>query len=159
MGALKIRKAQITDSRVVAELWHKYELYEHNLDPRITVGSEMSYRKHFEEILSNKSSLIALAELESQIVGIIDYITYKKGMLRVGSLGNVFVLEDYRGKGIGSKLIEYAMDKLRNKKCNYIISGVRVNNSDAQNFWKKRGFTIDEESIVNYSMRKELRKV
>lgn len=156
MAAIKIRKAQIKDGSVVADLWHKYELHEHELDSRIAVSPMSSYKRQFEEMLENRSGVIALAECDSGVVGVIDYIAYRKGALRIGSIGNVFVLEGYRGRGIGSELIEYATDKLKGQKCRYIVSGVRVNNIEAQKFWKKSGFDIDVESIANYSMRKKL---
>src|SRR5271170_1222318 len=131
----RIREAKIQDKKAVARLWHKYDLYEHSLDKRITVDSEKSYIKLFQEILENKSNNVVIAEYDSKIVGIIDYIAYKKGKLRIGSLGNAFVLDEYRGKGIGSKLADYAVNKLKRYRCKFIRSGVRVNNKRAQKFW------------------------
>lgn len=156
MFPIKIRRAQFKDRKNVARLWHEYEIYENGLDERITVGSEGSYEKYFEEILGNKSSIVVIAQHNSSTIGIIDYISYRKGKLKIGSLGNIFVQAEYRGKGIGSKLAQYALDQLKNQECKYIISGVRVKNERAQKFWENRGFKVDLESVVNYSMRKDL---
>ncbi len=153
---LKIRNAKLEDKIIVAKLWHQYELYEHSLDKRIKVDFEKSYIKQFEEIFKNKSNIIVIAEYDSKAVGIIDYISYKKGKLKIGSLGNAFVLKEYRGKGIGSKLADYVVNKLKKQKCKFIRSAVRVNNKKAQKFWKKRGFKIDFDSIVDYAIRKDL---
>ena len=65
MNRIKIRRAQISDAEVVAHLWHNYDLYEHHLDKRIEVVSEISYEKQFLEIMQNESSIVVLAECDS----------------------------------------------------------------------------------------------
>lgn len=51
-------------------------------------------------MLENRSNWVAIAVYESKIAGIIDYSTYNRGKLKIGSLGNVFVVDDYRRKGL-----------------------------------------------------------
>ena len=158
MNSLKIRQANKNDAKVVAMLWHKYDLYEHSIDSRVNVCSEDSYAIQFSEMLEYKSNIVVLAEYDSNVVGVIDYMAYRKGSLRIGTLGNLFVLSEYRGKGIGSALADHVMGQLQSRCCQHILSGVRVNNDNAQKFWVKRGFKIDVESVTNYSMHMDLSK-
>ncbi len=78
-----------------------------------------------------------LAEFDSTAAGIIDYAVYSRGKLKIGTLGNLFVLDEFRGKGIGSKLSEYALNKIERMECDFVNSGVRANNKEAQKFWEK----------------------
>ena len=98
-----------------------------------------------------------LAECDSAVAGIIDYAVYSRGKLKIGTLGNLFVLDEFRGKGIGSELSEYVLNKIKRMECDFVNSGVRANNKEAQKFWEKRGFKIDFDSMANCSMRKELK--
>lgn len=52
---------------------------------------------------------------------------------------DVLVLEDYRRKGIASKLFEFIIDKYKNKK-EKIMLEVRENNAKAIALYKKYGF-------------------
>lgn len=131
-------------------------MFEHELDERITVDSVQSYSEQFENFIKSGSARLIVAIVDSKIVGVIDYIAYSKGTLKIGSIGNIFVLEEYRKTGVGTGLASFAMEKLAREKCEYIVSGVRTENREAQKFWEKRGFKIDRLSNVNYSMRKEL---
>ncbi len=153
---VRIRIAKPADAEAVAGLWHQYDLYEHGLDKRVTIESKRSYLGRFKNILKDKSSIIAIAESDSMAVGVIEYVAYKRGMLTIGTLGNLFVLEEYRGNGIGSQLVGHVVEKLKEKGCSTIRSGVRVRNKKAQRFWRGKGFKIDLTSITDYSMAKDL---
>jgi GNAT superfamily N-acetyltransferase len=52
------------------------------------------------------------------MAGIIDYIAYTKGKPKIGSPANVFVLDEYRRKGIGTVLVRYAIRDLSVRNAN-----------------------------------------
>ncbi len=55
---------------------------------------------------------------------------------------NFYIIEDYRRKGLGEKLLNYGIDFLKQKKVNIITLEVRVSNKIAQNLYSKEGFSI-----------------
>ena len=63
-------------------------------------------------------------------------------------------LASYRGRGIGSYLMQHILDKVANcdKQIGSIFLHVQVNNKEAIEFYKKFGFEIVKE-IENYYTR------
>ncbi|KAF3447184.1 hypothetical protein FNV43_RR12364 [Rhamnella rubrinervis] len=59
------------------------------------------------------------------------------------------VLAPYRGLGIGTRLLNHALDLCAKQNISEIYLHVQTNNEDAINFYKKFGFEITE-TIENY---------
>lgn len=57
-----------------------------------------------------------------------------------GFLENVFVKEENRGKGIGSKLVEAAITEAKRQNCYKIICTSRYKNPEVHKFYNKIGF-------------------
>lgn len=57
-----------------------------------------------------------------------------------GELGNVAVAPEYRGKGIGTRLVEAVLDRAVEKGVREVFLEVRKSNSGAQNLYKAFGF-------------------
>jgi ribosomal-protein-alanine N-acetyltransferase len=63
---------------------------------------------------------------------------------KVGHVVSIGVLPDYRRLGIGSELMNRAMETLKNiYKCSEVYLEVRVSNEAAINFYDRLGFKID----------------
>ncbi len=57
-----------------------------------------------------------------------------------GELGNVAVAEAFRGKGIGSKLVEAVLERAAQRGVHEVFLEVRKSNEGAQNLYKAFGF-------------------
>lgn len=57
-----------------------------------------------------------------------------------GFLENVFVKEESRGKGVGSKLVEAIIDLAKKENCYKLIGTSRYDNSGVHVFYDKLGF-------------------
>lgn len=57
------------------------------------------------------------------------------------NIHDLIVLSDYRGKGIGSKLLEAVADKAKASGCCKVTLEVRSQNTDARRLYERRGFT------------------
>ncbi|MEB3760318.1 MAG: ribosomal protein S18-alanine N-acetyltransferase [Desulfurococcales archaeon] len=81
-------------------------------------------------------------ELEEGSVGIIDKMKHiLSAPTRVGHLISIAVLEEYRGRGIGSALLQHTIDAMRNVyKVASIYLEVRVSNIGAIRLYEKFGF-------------------
>ena len=68
---------------------------------------------------------------------VIGYLSYSI-MYEKAEINNIYVLSEYRSKGIGSKLIEHLLSMC--KICENITLEVRKDNVNAINLYKKYGF-------------------
>jgi len=101
--------------------------------------------------LSNKHAYYFVAEHESMIVGY-------AGLWHVvneGHITNIAVLEENRGKGIGSKLVERLITFAREKEMIALTLEVRFNNTAAQKLYLRNGFTVEGRRKQYYSDTKE----
>ena len=70
------------------------------------------------------------------IIGIISYsIIYDRG-----EINYIITLPTYRNQGVGSKLLEYAINDIKNNNCKSISLEVESTNIDAINLYSKYGF-------------------
>lgn len=106
------------------------------------------YSEYFyHEILGEFPETFLVADLGGEVVGyIMCRIEYgfshlrRLGLARKGHIVSVAVLEDHRGKGIGSKLVELAQEEMRKKSANECYLEVRVSNTDAARLYQKLGY-------------------
>jgi len=68
---------------------------------------------------------------------------------------SVTVLEKYRGKKYGKKLIEFAIEKAKSKGLDEIGLSTEVENTVANNLYKSFGFKLNgvKDEYNNYSLR------
>lgn len=101
-----------------------------------------------------------VAEVSRKVVGyILGYVKPDKS----GSIKTLAVAPDYRRQGIGKKLVNFIIQKLKKKGIKEIFLHTRIKNRVASSFYKKLGFRtikIIKRYFQNgedaYLMRKEL---
>ena len=64
--------------------------------------------------------------------------------LKHGYVYDIFVKEEFRGKGIGKKLLEEAESYCREKRYSRILLMVSVNNVEAIRLYNKMGFKAEQ---------------
>lgn len=75
---------------------------------------------------------------KNKLVGCIGIVINKKE--KYGEIENFFVKEEFQGKGIGKELIKFIENYARMNKINFLKLNVRLKNTKAINFYKKRGY-------------------
>lgn len=74
--------------------------------------------------------------IDNSIIGIISYsIIYERG-----EINYIITLPNHRNQGIGTKLLEYAVNDIKNNKCTIISLEVESTNINAINLYSKYGF-------------------
>lgn len=91
------------------------------------------------EFLSNSKIII----INDAIAGIFIVRDFEDGLL----IDEIYLYDEYRGKGIGTKLINSVQHK-------NIYLWVYKNNTKAISLYKKIGFEIIEETETRYKMKK-----
>lgn len=75
---------------------------------------------------------------------------------------NICVNQTLRGKGIGTKLIEYVNSESKNKSIKYLYLDVSIENNKAKKFYDKKNFSIVKKRKIlgffpaAYLMKKEI---
>ena len=115
---------------------------------KIEVGR---YWQQLQYIQSQNGYIYVLVDIEKdKIVGSITLlIEYKliRNCGKVGHIEDVVVDKNYRGKGLGKKLIEHAKFEAKDRGCYKIILDCSDDNSE---FYAKCGLTKKEIQMVSY---------
>ena len=141
-----IRKATEKDLNILNELQIGLAKYERKIVP-ISLDPESvreKYYKNYQKKIKNRNCVFFIAEEKGKTVGYIfgkieepeHYYIYKKR----GFIVDAFVLEKYRGKGIGEKLARRLMAWFRSRGIKWYRVSAYVKNKPGVKFWKKMGF-------------------
>ena len=104
--------------------------------------------------VSRQDGIIYIAEVENapvgMVVGIIEGLS-EKDLLecvpsKIGTVLELFVVEKYREKNIGSLLMDQIEKYFKGKNCDVIYVGMLEPNKRAHNFYQKKGY---QDRIVN----------
>jgi ribosomal-protein-alanine N-acetyltransferase len=101
------------------------------------------------EILNEFPNTFIVAELGVQVVSYImcriEYglsVMKRFGLARKGHIISVATLQEHRGKGVGTNLIQRAMDEMRKGGCKEVFLEVRVTNDEAVALYRKLAFQV-----------------
>ena len=102
-------------------------------------------KEAFAQEITNPMAKYVVAEMDNKVIGFAGLWT----IVDEGHITNIAVHPDYRGKGIGSKLVKSLIDNSKDWYINDLTLEVRYSNKIAQNLYKKYGF-IEEGIRKNY---------
>ncbi len=122
-------------------------------DPSIPLNPQ--YVNAFEVIDNDPNNELIVMESvddesESSIIGIlqltyIPYLTYK-GSWRC-LIEGVRIHEDYRGKGLGTQLFQWAIQRAKQQNCNIVQLTSNKERSEAIRFYESLGFEASHEGF------------
>lgn len=143
---MEIRRATIDDIDSILHLKRKLKetetKYNTSLEPFDKVKEH--YRKYTRNDLISKHRRIYLAIVDDKIVGMILGKLYRSLMIagykRRAYVSNLFVMKDYRKKGIGKALYNDLCNWFRENKVQEITLEIYSQNKIAQKLYKSIGF-------------------
>ncbi len=143
----------------------------HVMEINLTSLSEHYSEYFFEELLKEFPEAFLVAELNNSIVGYImckleyGFSNFRKlGFVKKGHVVSIAVLKEHRGKGLGTALMQEAINAMISKDCDEVYLEVRVSNEQAIRVYEKlgletrsrlRGYYRDGEDA--YLMARELK--
>lgn len=145
---IKIRKADENDFFIIQKLNNLlFKREQKNFDSTLVVSWPFSKEgeEYFRQILSTKNSQAWLAEDDGKTIGyligkIVTKVPRSRTIKKRAILDNMFVLKDYRNKGIGGLLVkEFIVWAGKNKVDNLRVTAF-AGNKDAIKFYKQNGF-------------------
>lgn len=131
------------DLKAVASLINAYieeeEGVEHTLEPLRQLRLVSGLDEHPRSIVLLAKSGNAYAGL---LVGFENFSTFTaKSMINIH---DVFVFKEFRGQGVGRKMIEKILSIARQRSCSRLTLEVRHDNAVAQELYKSEGFADTE---------------
>ncbi|WP_103110422.1 GNAT family N-acetyltransferase [Brevibacillus reuszeri] len=109
-----------------------------------------SYLQAFEAIDKDPNNELIVACLGEEIVGV-QQITFTPYLTHQGSwratIEGVRTASSERGKGLGSKLILWAVDRAKERGCHIVQLTTDKQRPDALRFYERLGFTATHEGV------------
>lgn len=102
-----------------------------------------SYYTAYDQIEKDSNHELIVAELDGEIIGtlhliFIPSISYQGGLR--AQIESVRVDRKYRGQGIGSKLMKWAIERARRRNAQLVQLTSNESRKDAHRFYEKLGF-------------------
>ncbi|MFC0588661.1 GNAT family N-acetyltransferase [Novosphingobium aquiterrae] len=114
--------------------------------------AQLAYLAAFGEIDADPNQLLAVAELNGEIVGTLQ-LTFIPGLSRHGSKRGIIeavrVASDSRSKKIGEAMIAWAIEQCRERRCRLVQLTTDKARIDAHRFYDRLGF---EASHIGYKL-------
>lgn len=148
MHELSVRRAQIHDVRDIQRLYRQLDRHHAALLPDVFRPLERDARADMviRTRIDREDADYLLAELDGEVVSFADvqraaYPDYPMFRPREFCLiDNLIVDEPHRGKGIGKRLLEVAIDWARERGLGYVQTTVWDANARARDFYLEQGF-------------------
>ena len=109
------------------------------------------YYQAFERVERDQNLALVVAESEGRVVGCLQLAILpglsSQGGLR-GLLEDVRVASDCRSRGIGEKLVQWAVTEAKARGCNLVELLTHQTRTDAQRFYKRLGFTASHVGMT-----------
>ena len=146
---VEIRKATVKDAEGIAEVLKKADRSVYSTPTPYNATRER-IAMHIKMCNADKSHTIYVAENEiGQIVGYVSahWLPYLFLNGPEGYLSELFIREEYRDEGIGTKLLETVKTEARKRGCSrLLLLNSRKRESYERSFYKKQGWTEREEA-------------
>lgn len=157
---IKIRKATLKDVPALVEL---NAMLEDGQDEIILKNmpwlEPLSKRKNiyaketgkgFRKTINSKERFMFLAEINGKLAGYLEGAVRKHKVRHCisGSIWDIFIKKEFRGKGISSKLKKEALKIMRKKHAVYVSLNVNRYNTRAHSIYKKWGFVDSDISML-----------
>ena len=111
----------------------------------------------YESLLEELPEAFIVAEISGKIVGYImckmehGFSNFKKlGFVKKGHVVSVAVIDEHRGKGFGSVLVNEAIKGVKIRQCSELYLEVSCSNNDAVRLYEKLGFSIIQRLKAYY---------
>ncbi|MFE7897079.1 GNAT family N-acetyltransferase [Streptomyces sp. NPDC057424] len=140
MGDLEIRAAVADDIRAIVAMLADDPLGAQRESP----DDLAPYLAALERLSADPNQRLIVAVRETRVVGTLQ-LTIIPGLSRRGATRSIIegvrIHADERGSGLGTQLIEWAIDESRNQGCQLVQLTSDKTRTDAHRFYERLGFT------------------
>lgn len=139
-----IRVGKTEDLEEVFKLQFALNRYEARLDKLLVINkkSNSAHRNFLKKKIKN-NGIFFVCEANKKVIGyIFGYIKWlypAYTIERIGYIAEIFVLEEYRNRGVGKRLVKEILRWFKSKNIRYVELDCYISNI-ATKFWSKLGF-------------------
>ncbi|TIP03433.1 MAG: GNAT family N-acetyltransferase [Mesorhizobium sp.] len=149
MNAISIRRAREADVAVIVAMLADDALGRAREDASLPLAQP--YLNAFAAIDRDPNQLLAVADGDG-VIGTLQ-ITFLAGLSQrgawCGQIEAVRVASSRRGEGLGQRLLEWAIDKCRERGCRVVQLTTNKSRTDAHRFYERLGF---KASHIGYKL-------
>ena len=132
-----IREIEKKDYPELIEIFHEFAKFEKLPDNMVNSVEQMETESDF------INGFVVLNE-NKKIIGYVTYFyAYYTWIGKSKYMDDLYVKRDFRGNGLGTKLIKKVIEKAKSDKCNKLRWQVSEWNQPAIDFYKNLGATVD----------------
>ena len=146
--AVAVRRATRDDLPCIVAMLHDDGLGKHREDPSLPLDER--YSAAFERLDGDDDHLMLVLQQDGAIVGYLQLSFIpglsRRGMLR-GHIEAVRIAGDRRGQGLGTILLEHAIDECRRRNCGLVQLTSDKQRTDARRFYERVGFVAAHEGF------------
>jgi [ribosomal protein S18]-alanine N-acetyltransferase len=124
ISSVAFRKMKVGDLHKILEIESK------------SFATPWTYDAFYNELHTNQFAHYVVAEVDDEIIGYCGLWV----IIDEGHITNIAILPEYRGKGLGEKLLVAVMDTAKSLGAETLTLEVRVSNNVAKGLYRKLGF-------------------
>ncbi|MDQ3098651.1 MAG: GNAT family N-acetyltransferase [bacterium] len=153
MADVLIRRMEDRDVNTIGQLWYQLSLHHEPFAKYYEVkrDTEALLIEHVKDLI-RRSCIFFVAEVDGRVTGFVSgYVIMRNPQLaveRIGKVDNIFVRDEFRGRGIGTQLLEALCTYLRGQGILYIELSCDFANQKAMKLYKKLGFKEQKTLLV-----------
>lgn len=148
MNDVTFRPAVPDDLPGIVAMLADDELGSQREDPSVPLNAK--YTSSFDAIDKDPNQLLIVAEDKQVQVGCLQ-LTFIPGLSRLGlwrgQIESVRVASGHRGKGLGRKMLEWALAECRRRDCGLVQLTTDKGRGGAHQFYTALGFTASHEGL------------
>jgi len=107
-----------------------------------------AYLAAFDAIMADKNQLLVVALLDAAVVGTLQ-LSFIPGLALTGAwrgqIESVRIRQDHRDTGLGGTMIEWGIDRCRERGCRIVQLTTDKSREDAHRFYERLGFKASHE--------------
>ena len=111
----------------------------------------------YESLLEELPEAFVVAEISGKVIGYImckmehGFSNFKKlGFVKKGHVVSIAVMDEHRGKGFGSAIVNEGINGVKIRQCSELYLEVRCSNNDAVRLYEKLGFSVIQKLKAYY---------
>ncbi len=116
----------------------------------VSVPTNQNYCDAFHRIETDPNNELIVVESNGQLVGMLQ-LTFIPYLSHTGSwrclIEGVRIAESYRGKGLGKRVVNWAINRARERKCRIVQLTSDKKRPDALRFYESLGFKATHEGL------------
>jgi GNAT superfamily N-acetyltransferase len=141
---MMIRPAKAADSERIGELWLELIEFHRQLDPYMPLAAKDGNQRYAQRIrhsLNDTYQRVLVAEEHGELLGyvtgmIMDIVPEMFVAERAGVIGDIYVMAEARGQGIGTALMQVMKDWFKLRGVTYYEWSVATANKSGVRFWE-----------------------